>query len=516
MNTDPLISQYALNILIVDDIPANLKILGDILEGSKYKVRPVLDGKLALQVAEKEKPDLILLDIMMPDMDGFEVCRRLKENQHLSDIPVIFISASNDTNNIVKALNSGGVDYITKPFRAEEVIARVNSHMKICQQNQELRKLNAEKDKFFSIIAHDLRSPLNGFLGLTQLMADDLSGMTLAEIQEIAVRMRNSANNLFHLLENLLKWSQLQRGLTTFIPTSFLLMPKIAESLELVLEPANKKGIEISYYVPEDLSVFADGNMLESTIRNLVSNAVKFTANGGKITITAKQIDGNPAKISIKDNGIGMSRAIVDNLFQLDVQTNRQGTDNEPSTGLGLIICRDFIEKHGGKLWVESEEGKGSTFSFTIPCPAETPAKVAIATFVPGEEKEIQIKKLKILIAENDETSEMLILIAVKMFGKEVLKVQTGIDAVKACRNNTDIDLILMDIRMPEMNGYEATKQIRQFNKDVVIIAQTAYGLAGDREKAIEAGCDDYISKPLSIPSLKWLIQKHFNNKVSL
>ena len=282
------------------------------------------------------------------------------------------------------------------------------------------------------------------------------------------------------------------------------------------MEPADKKGIEISYDVPDDMSVFADGNMIESTIRNLASNAVKFTARGGKITITAKQMAGNPATISIKDNGICMSRIMVDNLFQLDVQKNRKGTENEPTTGLGLIICKDFIEKQGGKLWVESEEGKGSTFSFSIPCPAETLENSAIATVVPSDDKEVQIKNLKILLAENDETSEMLILIAIKMFSKEVLKVQTGIDAVKACQNNTDIDLILMDIRMPEMDGYEATRQIRKFNTDVVIIAQTAYGLNGDREKAIEAGCNDYIAKPLSIPGLKGLIQKHFKKKVSL
>lgn len=168
-------------------------------------------------------------------------------------------------------------------------------------------KINAEKDKFFSIIAHDLRSPFNGFLGLTELMADGLSHMTLEEIQKTAMLMRNSAANLFRLLGNLLEWSRLQRGLAPFNPATILLMPEISEIMIMTLEAANKKEITISYELPEDLAVFAD------------------------------------------------------------VNTNRKGTEGEYSTGLGLIICKDLIGKHGGKLWAESEEGKGSIFRFSLP-----------------------------------------------------------------------------------------------------------------------------------------------------
>jgi len=155
MSNDYVSSQNIPNILIVDDVPANLILLGHILKNLGYKVRPVPNGMLALKVAEKEKPDLILLDVMMPDMDGFEVCRRLKEDQNLSDVPIIFISALSDTNDIIKALTCGGADYIAKPFHAEEVKARVATHLKLYQQSKELQKINAEKDKFFSIIAHD-------------------------------------------------------------------------------------------------------------------------------------------------------------------------------------------------------------------------------------------------------------------------------------------------------------------------------------------------------------------------
>ena len=361
-------------ILVVDDIGANLKLLGDILNGGGYHIRPVTDGEMALKVAEKETPGLILLDIMMPGMNGYKVCRQLKENPGLKEVPVIFISALSDSYDIVKALNLGGVDYITKPFQAEEVIARVNTHYKLYQQSLELKKqrkelqeLNATKDKFFSIIAHDLRGPFNGFLGLTQLMAEELENLTSEEIKDFTLSMRNSAADMFRLLENLLEWARMQQGLITFNREIAQLAPIVDESIAIILEPAKIKGIEINLDIPDDITVFADRNILQTVIRNIVSNAVKFTPKGGRIRVSAKAANHSNIEISIKDTGIGMSNKMIDDLFRLDVQTNRKGTDGEPSTGLGLLLCKDFIEKHGGKIWVESEEGKGSTFRFTLP-----------------------------------------------------------------------------------------------------------------------------------------------------
>ena len=373
MKHNNMISQNTPGILIVDDVHANLKILGDILEDQGYRVRPVTNGKLALQVAEKEKPDLILLDIMMPDMDGFEVCRQFKGNQKLSDIPVIFVSALTDTNDIVKALNSGGVDYIAKPFQSEEVIARVSIHLQLyrqkkelLEQRNELQKLNTERDKFFSIIAHDLRGPFNGFLGLTELLVHDLPTLSMGEIQKIAFSMRNSAANVFQFLENLLEWGRMQRELILFKPEWDKLLPAANESIALMIEPAANKEIEIACLVPATLEVFADAHLLKTVLRNLVSNAVKFTPKGGQVTLSARVTDDKVIEISVKDTGIGISSAMVNDLFRLDIITARRGTEDEASTGLGLIICKDFVEKLGGKLWVESQERKGSTFYFTV------------------------------------------------------------------------------------------------------------------------------------------------------
>ncbi len=248
-----------------------------------------------------------------------------------------------------------------------DITDRKLAEQEIALKNEELIRLNAEKDKFFSIIAHDLRSPFSGFLGLTELMSEGLDRIELREIQKIVHLMKNSAANLFRLLGNLLEWSGMQRGLTTFAPESFLLLPKVTDCIILAGETANKKQITIRIDIPDDLSVYADENMFNCIIRNLMNNAVKFTRNGGDVSVSASRTEGNKVKIIVNDTGIGMSPLLVKGLFCLDFNSNRKGTDGELSTGLGLMLCKDFIEKQGGKLGIESEEGKGSCISFTIP-----------------------------------------------------------------------------------------------------------------------------------------------------
>jgi signal transduction histidine kinase len=245
-------------------------------------------------------------------------------------------------------------------------ISKRKSNRQLEEKNKIISEINASKDKFFSIIAHDLRSPFNSLLGFTQLLVEELSTMDKDQIQQIAVTMRKSATNLYRLLENLLEWSRLQRGLIAFNPEPILLMPKVLADTALIMESANKKEISFNYDIPENLKVYADENMLGGILRNLVSNAVKFTPKSGKVTIAAKSMD-NAVECSVSDTGIGMNQEMQENLFNIDVNTSRKGTEKEPSTGLGLILCNEFVGKHGGKLWVESEEGKGSTFHFTLP-----------------------------------------------------------------------------------------------------------------------------------------------------
>lgn len=236
----------------------------------------------------------------------------------------------------------------------------------LSKKNKEISNANKQKDRFFSIIAHDLRGPFNGFLGLTELLASEIDTMDKEEIQSSAAIMASSAKNLENLLENLLEWSCMEQGLIPFTPQEINLYQTTIECILILQAAAEKKEIQIQNKIEDDTIVFADNHMLHTIIRNILSNAVKFTQKGGSITIQAEK-DSKNTILSITDSGIGMNAKIVENIFKLNVKTNRNGTENEPSSGLGLILCKEFIEKHGGKIWVESGENKGTTFYCSFP-----------------------------------------------------------------------------------------------------------------------------------------------------
>ena len=245
-------------------------------------------------------------------------------------------------------------------------LSKRKTNLELSEKNKLISNINKQKDKFFSIIAHDLKGPFSGFLGLTELLAQDIDDMDKEEIQFAAVNMRSSAVNLNRLLENLLEWSRMEQGLIPFLPQNTKLLPLVNECISTLQDEANKKSIQITTAIPEEVSIHADQHILQSVIRNLLSNSLKFTQRNGTIKIQAQQ-DQKSTLVSITDTGIGMEAKILDNLFTLGIKTNRTGTENEPSTGLGLILCKEFVEKHGGKIWVESEVDKGSTFYFCFP-----------------------------------------------------------------------------------------------------------------------------------------------------
>jgi len=250
---------------------------------------------------------------------------------------------------------------------SRDITERKKTDEEIKLKNELLQTINAEKDKFFSILAHDLKGPLSAFLGATQILTEEIQNMTLEEIKEIAISMKESASNIFGLLENLLEWSRLKRGMMDFIPETFNMKQIITASIEVLTESARKKEITIDYSLPEDITINADLHMFETVIRNLVSNSIKFTPKYGEINISATITEDNNTEVKISDTGIGMDKELISRLFLLNEKTSRRGTEGEPSTGLGLLLCNEFIEKHGGKIWVESEAGKGSTFGFIIP-----------------------------------------------------------------------------------------------------------------------------------------------------
>jgi len=248
----------------------------------------------------------------------------------------------------------------------EDITERKLREEEIIFKNELLQAMNAEKDKFFSIIAHDLRSPLSAFVAATQILAEEIQTMNIDEIKEITLSMKSSATNIFTLLENLLEWSRLKRGSLDFVPEKFNLKEKVNDCIDVLSESARKKEIQINVSIPCEIEVCADNHMFDTIVRNLVSNAIKFTRVGGKVTVEAFYNIDYMVEVKVSDSGIGMTPELKEKLFLLSEKTNRPGTEGESSTGLGLLLCKEFIEKHGGNIWVESEAGKGSTFSFTL------------------------------------------------------------------------------------------------------------------------------------------------------
>jgi signal transduction histidine kinase len=247
-----------------------------------------------------------------------------------------------------------------------DITQQKKTEAEIKQRNDELRELNATKDKFFSIIAHDLKSPFNAIMGFSELLIEQIKENDYTGIEKYAGIILQSSERAVELLMNLMDWSRSQTGRMEFIPEYFELVGFINETASLLSDIAAQKGITIKKELPHNLPVFADQAMINTVLRNLISNAIKFTRQGGMITIAATEKP-DLLMVSVSDNGVGIPKAMIDKLFRIDENYTTTGTNNERGTGLGLILCKEFIEKHGGKIWVESEEGLGSTFYFTIP-----------------------------------------------------------------------------------------------------------------------------------------------------
>ncbi len=373
-------------ILVVDDQPINLKVIASVLS-QEYSLSVATSGLNALKMLEKSIPSLILLDIMMPDMDGFELCQKIKENENTKEIPIIFLTAKTDLNDIIKGFDYGAVDYITKPFSPTEMKVRVVNHLNLYHAkndlketnqklllsqealktaNQQLEQTNKEKDKFFSIIAHDLKSPFTGILGLSEMLRDDAPELDTESIIKYAGLIHSSTQQTFELLKNLLEWARMQQGRIPFDPKPFSLNNLIKAEIKGLMNVANQKNIELIDALSENIILTADENMIRTVLRNLIANALKFTPRKGKILIDAK-VENGQTEISVADTGVGMTPETIEKLFKIETSFTKKGTENETGTGLGLMLCKEFIEKHAGKIRVESEVGKGSTFFVLMP-----------------------------------------------------------------------------------------------------------------------------------------------------
>lgn len=391
----------------------------------------------------------------------------------------------------------------------EDITHRKNIDLELIKAKNKAEESDRLKLAFLANMSHEIRTPMNGILGFTELLKEPK--LTGEEQQEYIKIIEKSGKRMLNIINDIISISKVESGQIEVSLKETNINEQI-EYLNTFFKPETKqKGIKLivtEKLSPKECVISTDKEKIYAVLTNLIKNAIKFT-DSGSIKFGCER-KGENVKFFVKDSGLGIPKSQQKIIFERFRQANETITRAHEGSGLGLAISKAYVEMLGGKIWVESKVGKGSTFYFTIPYKDgyETENEENIAH--PEVTEENKIKDLKILIVEDDAISKLLITIAVKPYSKEILKVSTGIEAIEACRNNPDIDLVMMDINMPEMGGYEATKQIREFNKDLVIIAQTANGMQSDRDNAIAAGCTDYISKPVNITSLGQLIQKYF------
>ena len=360
-------------ILIVDDVMSNVLLLKILLTNEKFQVCTANCGNACIEQARKEHPDLILLDVMMPDISGFDTAVIMKKDPDLKEIPIIFLTALNTPADLVKGFQVGASDFLTKPFNKEELVMRVMQQISLVaakriieQQNAELRATLNNRDKMYSVIAHDLRSPMASIrMVLNLVVASSSPDVVGPELYTLLDQANRESEEVHDLLDNLLKWTKSQTGRLNVVKQDLDLndiIPGVVEIFEMI---AQTKNIKLNLNRSDGpLKVFADNDMLKTVIRNFMSNAIKFSPEGSSIDIIMTT-EGDNAKVSVKDHGVGIAADRIDTIFHKGETT--YGTGGEEGSGLGLQLCQDFARKNGGDCTVESVEGQGSTFSVLIP-----------------------------------------------------------------------------------------------------------------------------------------------------
>jgi len=404
---------------------------------------------------------------------------------------------------------------------AEDITEKKNVEIELIKAKEKAEESDRLKSAFLANMSHEIRTPMNGILGFAELLKQpNLSG----DEQNKCIRIiEKSGARMLNIINEIVDISKIEAGLMEIDITEININELINFTYQFFKPEVELKGIVLSLQndlQAQEVIIKTDKEKLQAILFNLIKNAVKYTKTGsiefGVSTSSTTRSDYETVELAffVKDTGIGIPADRQQAIFERFIQADILDKKAYQGAGLGLSISKAYVEMLGGRIWVESKVGIGSTFCFTIPLNSKEKEKYLSGELENSIRIENEIKperpKLKVLIVEDDETSALLISEVIKTISKEILNATTGIQAVNHCQNNPDIDLILMDIRMPEMDGYEATHRIRQFNKEIIIIAQTAHGLSGDREKSIVAGANDYISKPIKKEELLKLIRFYY------
>ncbi len=523
------------NILIVDDTPENLQVLSATLCDRGYKVRGVIKGQMAILAARSAPPDLIVLDIKLPDISGYEVCSQLKADPKTAAIPVIFISALDEVLDKVKAFAVGGADYITKPFQVEEVLARVEHQLTIRRLQKQLvernEKLQQEilerrkaeeaaeaasqaKSQFLANMSHELRTPLNSILGFARvMMRDDFISNEQRENLEIINR---SGEHLLELINDILDFSKIEACMIVVGEESFDLY-RLLDTLEGMFQiKAEQKKLIFEIQVDPDLPAFikTDESKLRSCLINLLGNAIKFTENGS-VTLRVRWSRENQPfpdsladckllEFEVEDTGVGIAAEDIDRIFDAFVQTEA-GRKAAEGTGLGLSITRRFIQLMGGEISASSVLGKGSIFKFYVPVQEADAAEIMKTQSRRAIALEPDQKVCRILVVDDHQENRLLLVKLLAPMGFELREAENGLAAVELWES-WQPDLILIDTRMPVMDGLQAIALVRAKEKSdtrapdgkpqTVIIAVTASVFEERRGEVLAAGADDFIRKP--------------------
>ena len=506
-------------VLVVDDHLVSLRLLTAILQGAGYTVITGSNSQEALEQITSQSPDIILLDVMMPGMDGFSLCRKLKKDPESSDIPLIFLTSLSQKEDIIEGFNAGGNDYIVKPFNQQELLARVRNHLHIydmLQENKRLTELsedaNRSKTEFLASMSHEIRTPLNSIIGMAEVLADT----PLSSEQHNYVRIfRSAGESLLEIINDILDLSKIEAGQTEVEAIDFHL-PSLLDSVVSILSVrAAEQNTPISIQIHPDVpcGLRGDPTRLRQILINLVGNGLKFTENG-MVQISVSLDSGNRVLFAVKDNGIGIPKKKQELIFESFTQADSLTTRKYGGTGLGLTICKKLTTIMNGHIWLESSPGNGSTFFFT--CIFSPALSDPIPVSQPSTSSSCKIlKPAHILLVDDNEDNRNLLCLYLRNTPFTLATAENGKEAVRIFKHSP-FDLVIMDIEMPVMDGYEATKQLRLWEKEQAleatpIIALTAHAFVRFRKKCMAAGCSDYLTKPVRRDTLIHTISSHLN-----